>query len=173
MFSFLRQKLSPSFLQFLLNLAISLLCGLAFFLLFYGRYPLYITNVNWIYASGLDVFQHQIGWEWFRQEPWQFPIGRIDAYGYPLGTTLSYMDSIPLLAIPFKLLSPLLKQNFQYLGIWVLASLIGQMLIGMLILGEFTTSYFKKILGASLLVLSPPLITWAFIHDSLTAQWIL
>ena len=173
MFSFLRQKFSPSFLQFLLNLAISFLCGLAFFLLFYGRYPLYITNVNWIYASGLDVFQHQIGWEWFRQEPWHFPIGRIDAYGYPLGTTLSYMDSIPLLAIPFKLLSPLLKQNFQYLGIWVLASLIGQMLIGMLILGEFTTSYFKKILGASLLVLSPPLITWAFIHDSLTAQWIL
>jgi hypothetical protein len=173
MFSFLRQKLSPGFLQFLLNLAISLLCGLAFFLLFYGRYPLYFTNVNWIYTSGGDAFQHQIGWEWFRQEPWHFPIGLIESYGYPLGTTLSFTDSIPLLAIPFKLLSPLLNENFQYLGIWVLASITGQMLIGMLILGEFTTSYFKKILGASLLVLSPPLITWTFIHDSLTAQWIL
>src|SRR4030042_1527698 len=143
MFSFLRQKLSPSFLQFLLNLPISFLCGSAFFLLFYGRYPLYITNVNWIYASGLDVFQHQIGWEWFRQAPWHFPLGRIDAYGYPLGTTISYMDSIPLLAIPLKLLSPLLTQNFQYQGIWVLASLLGQMLIGMLFSVLFTISYFN------------------------------
>jgi hypothetical protein len=149
------------------------LCGIAWFLLLYGRYPLDLTYVNWIYSTGGDVFQHQIGWEWFRQEPWHFPIGRIFSYGYPYGTMISYMDSIPLLAIPFKLFSPLLSQNFQYLGIWVLASVICQMCFGMLILGEFTTSYFIKVLGASLLVLSPPLISWVFLHDSLTAQWIL
>ena len=146
---------------------------MAWFLLLYGRYPLYFSNVNWIYASGGDVFQHHIGWEWFRQEPWRFPLGSIASYGYPFGTSLSYLDSIPLFAIPFKVLSPLLGNRFQYLGLWELTSVILQMLAGMLILGEFTRSYPLRILGASLLVLSPPLILRTFHHNSLTAQWIL
>ena len=173
MVSIFHHKPSQRSLHLLLIISISFLGGLAWFLLLYGRYPLYFTNVNWIYKAGEDVFQHQIGWEWFRQEPWHFPLGRIDAYGYPFGTSVSYMDSIPLMAIPFKLLSPLLKQHFQYLGLWELMSVIGQMLMGMLIIGEFTDSYAKRIVGASLLVLSPILIYRAFGHDSLTAQWIL
>jgi DNA-binding transcriptional regulator of glucitol operon len=84
------------------------------------------------------------------------------------------LDSIPLFAIFFKLLSPfLVKDHFQYIGLWNLVSLTGQMLVGMLILGEFTHSYINKILGASLLVLSPPMLYRAFYHDALTAQWIL
>lgn len=158
MFSFLQRKFSPRFLQFLLILSISILCGLVWFLLFYGRYSLRFSNVDWIYLAGSDVFQHQIGWEWFRQEPWHFPIGRIDAYGYPFGTFVSYTDSIPLLAIPLKMLSPLLNHNFQFLGFWELISVIGQMFFGMKIIGEFTTSYPKRILGASVLVLSPILM---------------
>ena len=170
---FLQYKLSPNFLRFLLNLSISILFGSTWFLLLYGHFPLHFSHVDWIYRLGGDIFQHQLGWEWFRQEPWSFPLGRIEAYGYPFGTYVTYMDSIPLLAIPFKLLSPLLKQNFQYLGLWELASVIGQMLMGILILQEYTQSYPQKILGASLLVLSPPMIFRAFSHDSLTAQWIL
>jgi hypothetical protein len=44
------------------------------------------------------------------------------------------MDSIPLLAIPLKLISHLYKQNHQYFGVWELSAVIGQMLAGMLIL---------------------------------------
>jgi hypothetical protein len=152
---------------------LSSIIGLLWFLLLYGRYPLYFSNVNWIYNLGGDTFQHQIGWEWFRQEPWHFPLGRIEGYGYPYGTTLGFTDSIPLFAIPFKLLAPILSKNFQYLGVWELSSLIGQVFFGMLILGEFMPSLLKRILGASLLVLSPTLIFRAFGHDSLTAQWII
>lgn len=166
-------KNSNRFLRFLPTLIISILVGFIWFLILYGFNYLNFTNVDWIYISGGDVFQHQIGWEWFRQEPWRFPIGRIEAYGYPFGTFISYTDSIPLLALPIKLLDAILPQNFQYLGLWELISLIGQMLFGMLILGEFTPSYFKKILGASLLVLAPILLYRAFEHNSLTAQWIL
>lgn len=169
----LQSKKSSRFMQFLPTLIISILVGFFWFLVLYGFNYLKFTNVDWIYLSGGDVFQHQIGWEWFRQEPWRFPIGRIEAYGYPFGTFISYTDSIPLLAIPIKLLGAILPQDFQYLGLWELLSLIGQLLFGMLILGEFTTSYFKKILGASLLVLSPILLYRAFEHNSLTAHWIL
>jgi len=166
-------KLSRRLLQFLPTLLFSVLAGFIWFLLLYGFDTLKFTNLDWIYLSGGDLFQHQIGWEWFRQEPWRFPVGRIEGYGYPFGTFISYTDSIPLLAIPSKLFSAILPQNFQYLGFWELLSLIGQMLFGMLILGEFTPSHFKKIPGASLLVLSPILLSRAFEHNSLTAQWIL
>jgi hypothetical protein len=159
--------------RFITLLLLSTLIGLLWFLLLYGRYPLYFSNVNWIYNLGGDTFQHQIGWEWFRQEPWHFPLGRIESYGYPYGTTLGFTDSIPLFAIPFKILAPLLSKNFQYLGVWELTSMIGQTFFSMLILGEFSPSLLKRILGASLLVLSPTLIFRAFGHDSLTAQWII
>ncbi len=117
--------------------------------------------------------QHQLGWEWFRQEPWRFPLGRIVNYGYPFGTFIAYTDSIPLLAFIFKILSPFLGQDFQYFGLWGLLCVIGQMLVGLLILREFTSSYMISVLGASLLVFSPPMIFRSFVHDPLLAHWII
>ena len=92
--------------------------GAFWYWVLYGPFHLYFTHVNWIYQAGGDVLQHQLGWEWFRQEPWQFPLGKITAYGYPFGTSVTFMDSIPLLAIPLKLISHWFKQNHQYFGVW-------------------------------------------------------
>ena len=50
---------------------------------------------------------------------------------------------------------------------------MGQMLFGLLILHHFTRSYPIKVLGASMLVLSAPMIFRAFYHNSLSAHWIL
>jgi hypothetical protein len=167
------RKISSSAIKFLITFGLSCLLGLGWFVLFYGPSTLNVTYVDWIYKAGGDPFQTQLGWEWFRQTPWHFPLGRIDLYGYPLGTYVTYMNSIPLAAIFFKLFASILPQHFQYLGLWNLFSLIGQMFFGMLILKEFTPSYVKQFLGAFLLVISAPLIFRAFYHDSLTSQWIL
>ena len=110
----LTPKLSPT----LLLAVVSILFGLGWFVFLHGRYPLYFSHVDWIYSFGSDTLQHHLGWEWFRQDPWQFPLGRIQSYGVPFGTSLSYLDSIPLFAFPFKLISPLLGTRFQYLGLW-------------------------------------------------------
>jgi hypothetical protein len=163
----------PRFRQTMIHLGLAALLGFAWYLVLYGRYPLYFTHVNWIYKAGGDALMHHFGWEWFRYEPWRFPLGKIAAYGYPFGSSVTFLDSIPLVAIPLKLLSPWLEPSFQYFGLWELASVIGQVLLGMLILHEFTRSYPLKILGASLLVLSPPMIFRAFYHESLSAHWII
>lgn len=154
-------------------LLISSVLGLAWFLFLFGKYPLYVHNVNWIYNSRGDIFQTQLGWEWFRQEPWYFPIGRIAAYGYPDGTSVVFMNSIPLCAILFKLFSNILGNSFQYIGVWLLSSLILQFFFGFRILGEFSLNMPGRLLGSSLLVLSPPLIYRFMYHDSLAPQWIL
>lgn len=159
--------------EWVVLLGISVILGLGWFLLLYDRYSLYFTHVSWIYAFGRDPLQHQLGWEFFRQEPWSFPLGTINNYGTPFGTSVTYLDSIPLFAFFFKLLSPLLEKNFQYFGLWELTSVIMQMLAGLLIMREFTRSYPLKILGASLLVLSPVMIFRAYGHNSFSAHWIL
>ncbi len=142
------------------------------YLFLYHRYPIYFTHVNWIYRSGGDAFQHQIGWEFFRKESWHFPIGKIASLGYPYGTNLVFLDSIPLLAIPFKIISPYLESRFQYLGLWEFISLFLQFSIGVLILKEFTKSWVNLLLGGLLIALSPPMIYRAFGHSSLTAHWL-
>lgn len=169
----LTTKPSSQWVQFLIHLGISIVLGILWYLLLYGRFPLYLSHVNWIYNAGGDFLQHQLGWEWFRQEPWRFPLGSIRAYGFPYGTSVTFTDAIPLFAFPFKLLSPWLEADFQYFGIWELFSIIGQILIGLLIMHEFTRSYPVKILGASMLVLSTPMIFRAFYHSSLSAHWII
>ena len=122
----------------LLWFGLSVLLGCALYLFLYGRYRLYFGHVNWIYSIGRDPLQHQLGWEFFRNEPWKFPLGSIDNYGYPIGTSVFYLDSIPLFAFFFKLFSPWLGSQFQYFGIWELANLIGQVFVGILILNEFS-----------------------------------
>jgi hypothetical protein len=159
-------------LEWLVIIIISAGLGLAWFLVLYGRFSIYPTHVYWIYTIGRDPLQHQLGWEFFRKEPWSFPLGTIKAYGYPYGTSVTFLDSIPLFAFFFKIISPLLHKDFQYLGLWELTSVIGQFLVGFLIFKEFTRSYILRILGASLLVLSPTMIFRSFFHSSLSAQWI-
>ncbi len=157
---------------FLLSAAASGVLGLVWYLILYGRYPLYVTHVSWLYNAGGDALQHQLGWEWFRKAAWQFPLGSIQALGYPVGTSVTYMDSIPLLAIPFKLLSPWLEPTFQYFGLWELASLVLMILTGTLVMREFTRSLPLALLASSLLALSSPQIFRAFYHSSLSAHWI-
>lgn len=153
-------------------LALSLPLGLTWYLLLYGRYPLYVSHVGWIYTAGGDMLMHQFGWEWWRNEPWRWPLGQIERYGYPFGTSVAFLDAIPLVAIPLRLLSPWLEQPFQYFGLWELVSLIGQVWVSLLLLRQWTRSPWLQALGASLLVLSPPLLFRAFYHSSLSAQWI-
>jgi hypothetical protein len=159
--------------EWMFLLAISMVLGLACFLILYGRFSLYFTNVNWIYAKGGDNLQHQLGWEFFRQEPWQFPLGKITSYGYPIGSSVSYLDSIPLFAFFFKLIAVWLPDRFQYIGLWELTSVIGQLFVTILFLREFTKSWPKMILGGLLVELAAPRIFRSFGHSSLGAQWLI
>lgn len=162
-----------SFPDWLFIPVVAIVVGLVSYLILYDKYGLFFSHVYWIYSTGRDPLQHQLGWEFFRLEPWRFPLGTIKSYGYPFGTTVTFMDSIPLFAFFFKVLSPWLSKNFQYFGLWELTSITCQMVAGMLIIREFTSSKILKILGASLLVLSPAMMYRAFFHSSLSAHWIL
>jgi len=101
-------------------LLVCLLAGVAIFLLTYGFPILVPTNVNWLMTVRQDWGTHYLGWFFYRNEPWHFPLGGVSGYYYPLGTNVGFTDSIPLMAIFFKIFSPILPADFQYFGIWFL-----------------------------------------------------
>ncbi len=82
------------------------LVGLLFFMLVFGLTTLHPTSIEWLLDSNnQDAIQHFVGWEFFRFEPWHFPWGSINDYGYPQTTSIVYTDSIPLFALFFKCFS--------------------------------------------------------------------
>ena len=66
---------------------------------------LWPTNTGWLLHG--DWAQHYLSWEFFRSTPWQFPLGTLENYFYPLTSNIGYTDAIPLMAFIFKPLSVL------------------------------------------------------------------
>ena len=87
-------------------LLFSLFLSLTIFGLIYGYDILNPTYDAWIFKDGYhDIIQHYIGWLFYRQSPWHFPIGLIDNLAYPYQFSMIYTDSIPILAVFFKSIS--------------------------------------------------------------------
>lgn len=148
-----------------------LLLGALFFLWLYGTSILNPAETGWMLHG--DPAQHYLGWEFFRREPWSLPLGRIENFGAPLATSIVFTDSIPLLAIPLKLLNPWLPETFQYFGAW--------MLLCHALTGWFAWRIFSRLgLGAAasacgtlLMLLMPVMMLRAYGHESLMAQWLI
>ena len=104
---------------------IPLFFGIVFFYLIVGFGPLDPHNLGWIFGR-FDPPQHYLGWAFYRYSPWSFPIGLNPNFGMDISSSIVYTDSIPIMAIFFKLLSPILPQVFRNLVITLLfiASLV-------------------------------------------------
>lgn len=145
-----------------------LIGGLLFIALF-GYEIVNPQNIQWLLKA--DYTQHYLGWLFFRNESWSFPPGIINNLIYPHSTSIVYTDSIPFVAITLKLISPLLNQDFQYAGLWLLASYVLQGIFGYLCLSQWTRSKFCPVLGSVFFSISPILIHRVD-QLSLSAHWI-
>lgn len=120
-----------------------------------------------------DPAVHYLGWAFFRDTPWQFPLGQIEGYFHPFGTNVGFTDSIPLLAIPLKVLSPLLPDGFQFLGIWLYACYLLQGIISFKLFKELSgKNGYVVLLASYFLLLSSPLL-YRNAHPALSAHWLL
>ena len=96
------------------------LLGALVFVALYGVRVLDPTQVDWILNNASpDPSQHYLGWAFFRRSAVRLPyIGANYSVVYPYRTSVLFTDSIPLLALFFKLLGPVLPARFQYFGWW-------------------------------------------------------
>lgn len=130
------------------------------------------TQVEWVWQA--DWATHYLGWLFFRHDAWHFPLGWIENYLAPGGSSVGLTDSIPLAAYFFKLFSPLLPDNFQYFSWWYVGSLFLQGFFAKRLLFHFLPEQNKwlRFLSASLFVVAPPLM-WRNWHIALCSQWLL
>ena len=158
--------------------AAAIAVAIAVFLLKFTPHVLNPTHYDWL-MSYADCPTEYVSWQFYRNSPWHLPvIGTLVGYDYPTVTGIGLTGAIPLLAIPFKILSPLLPIDFQYFGFWFLACYILQavfsvrLLRGLSNLYDFKLSPIALILGATFFILSPALLTRTG-HMNLCAQWLI
>ena len=146
--------------------------GFGAFLLIAGPFVLFPSNQQWLFGGG-DATQHYLGWIFFRNGPWSIPLGLNPSYGFDINNSIVYTDSIPLLAIPFKALSFLLPEPFQYFGLWVLLCFVLQALIAWKLLSLFSNDRILKILATGLFVFSVPMVSLLPENPALASQFLI
>jgi hypothetical protein len=142
--------------------------GVAIFLAMGGAAVIAPTSDAWV--SG-DSAWHQLGWRYFRREPWGWPLGAIRAYPDPVGTTIGLVDGVPWVALVAKLAAPRLPEDAQYLGAWLALSFGLQALFGARIVALYSPHPVTRLLGGVLFAISPPFLARTG-HIALSAHWL-
>ena len=146
--------------------------GAVVFIMIYGVQILNPLYTDWLIEKG-DLSQHYFGWRFFRNADWQFPFGLLDTLGYPYYTSIVFTDSLPLFAVLFKLLSPVLPAEFQYFGLWGILCFMLQGTFGALLCMRYTKSFIQVSLGSLLFIFSPVILQRLYYHSALAGHWLI
>lgn len=156
------------------SIIIGTFCGVISFLVLYGVGSLNFQNDAWIMQGydGSDIVQHYAGWVNFREAPWKLPLGEMNNLG-TTGSLVSYTDSIPIVAILFKLFRDFLPATFQYFGIYILLCFILQGIGAALLLERKKVSLIIQTSCVLLFTFSPVMIERAFRHTALASHFLI
>lgn len=125
-----------------------------FFYLGYGA-TLRPTNIAWMLRG--DWAAYFWGFAFFRNAEWLWPLGNTPGLFFPYGTSVGFTDANPWASVLFKVLSPVLPQDFQFSGMWFLLCFVLLALLGTRVTAVFTDDKVRRALGGVLFALSPVL----------------
>lgn len=146
--------------------------GLSIALVLIGLSTLNPRNINWIMRE-MDRTQHFLGWNFFVKDNWHFPLGYFDNWGYPDGMSVIFTDSIPVVAIFFKIFKGILPSTFQYLGMWLFLSFILMGAFTAFIFDKVTDELVLKVLASVFFIATPIMFLRVEGHTSLTSHWLI
>ena len=137
-----------------------------------GRDVIDPTNISWMRG---DPLMSYLGWAFFREDSrWQLPVTWTEQIGYPIGVSVTYLDTAPLAALGFRLVDSVLPQPFQYLGLLFLVGSVLQGYFGFKLLLKLCAGdiWFAAV-GAGFLIVAPVLLFRTQAHFTLTQQWLI
>ena len=140
-----------------------------FYLLGYDNFN--FSNQSWLING--DLAQYQLGWKFYRDDIWRFPLGLNPNYGITDSSSIIYSDSIPLFAIFFKIFRRFLSEEFQYFSFWIFICIYLQALFSFKIIYYFTKNIPYSLVSSLFFIFSTILIYRSGIHLSLTAHWLI
>ena len=147
--------------------------GALVFIWIFGTAIISPSNTGWIFEHPDDTTQHHLGWVFYRHTPWTFPICMTDGLTSDGAVSCMYTDSLPLFAIFFKLLSPILPESFQYFGIWGVVCFALNGGFGALLLSRIKNNIFFTSVGSLFYSMFFPSIARITHHNSLGAIWLI
>lgn len=159
------------------NIWISLLTGGLFgalvFLSLYGTDILDTSYDDWLLTGWYDLSQHYVGSVLYRISGWHFPIGLCDKSFYPYLASVIYTDSIPLVSLLVKILSPILPDTFQFFGIYGLLCFILQGVMAKLLLYRIMDREWQRLFGCIPFLLCAPLWQRMYYHTALASHFLI
>lgn len=161
--------------QALLWPAIAIAISLAIVLAIFGPGIANPHDVSWIQNEAVTT---QFGWQQFRTDPAHIYPMVTNRYSWPLPMPVAIFDTIPIVSLAMKLLSPLLPPQFQYFGPVFVLGVALQALIAWACLREVTPGksglayQVSLVIGAVFFASAPVLIVrFYYSHLSLSLQW--
>ena len=129
------------------------------------------TNSDWLHLG--DMSQTQLGWKFFKDDIWRFPIGFNPNYGIYFDGSIVFSDSIPIFAIFFKSIKFFLPENFQYFSLWILTCIYLQLFFSFKIIFKISNNLSYSLVGSLFFCTATIFINRSGFHLSLMGQWIL
>ena len=130
-------------------------------------------SIEWLYNNGEDITLPQSSWYFFKNDIWRFPPGSNPNYGDELGSSIVFSDSIPVLALFFKLFKSFIPENFQYISFWYLICFYFQLFFSFKILKKFTNSIPYSFIGSFFFLIAPIFVYRVIIMAAPAGLWIL
>jgi len=142
-----------------------------FTVFFLGIDNIWFKSTYWLLGMG-DPTNAQLGWKFFAEDIWRFPIGKNPKYGLEVSSSIVFSDSIPLFAILFKSLKKFLPYDIQYFSFWIFLSFFLQLFFAYKIFFKATkNNYFSFF--SSFLLLCPFMFYRLSHHFALGAHWLI
>jgi hypothetical protein len=142
-----------------------LMLAFGIFILKFDISILDFTHTNWVYNLSFDPGSELIAFNNYRHTPWSFPIiGRLEGGDYPSVTGIGMTQSVALVAVLFKTISPWLPNDFQYFGWWYLLCFLLQGWFGLKLIKNICKTYdvtpspLSTILASIFFIIAPPLL---------------
>lgn len=149
------------------------LLGSLIFILIYGICPLDVENIAYIMNERTDLPGFYIGWMAYRNAGWENGIGAFNTLCYPNLSSYGILDIVPILGLFFKIISPVLPETFQFVGLWGLICFFMQGGFAALIVRKFSGNNVISVLFSLPFILATPVLTKLFYHHSEAGQWVL
>ncbi|MFL1461170.1 DUF6311 domain-containing protein [Roseococcus sp. DSY-14] len=126
------------------------------------------AGLDWRAAG--DAAQHAIAQRHFLADAWRWPLLELPTL---VGANLAFMDGIPLLALPLKLLAPFLPEGFHGIGLFYALAWVAQGPATVFALRGFGERRLLPALAVALMALSMPAFIMRFGHAALCGHFVL
>jgi Family of unknown function (DUF6311) len=153
-------------------IALAIACGFVA-----HQFPLsFLLGRSTVFDYG-DIAQHISGWWYYARDSWHFPLLHTTRLDHPAGVSIAYTDSIPLLALPFKVLitlfPSLLPAHFHYVGLWIGFVFVSQAVAATFLMRAWGAKNLFAIVIAVGFALTWPVIHARYHHPALMMQSII